>query len=55
MYCYFLDISMDEIDYGTVYIKFKGQIDEKKSEQIIKDLKAAIQMTWGVKVEDAKE
>ena len=46
---------MDQIDYGTLYIKYKGHVDEDKAEEIVKDLKEAIQKTWGVKVEDAKE
>ena len=46
---------MDQIDYGTLYIKYKGHVDEATSDEIAKDLKAAIEKTWGVKVEDAKE
>ena len=47
-YCYMLDLSMDQIDYGTIYIKYKTNISKSEASTIYRDLKNAIPNDWGV-------
>ena len=43
-----LDLSMDQIDYGTIYIKYKTNISKSEASTIYRDLKNAIPNDWGV-------
>ena len=53
-YCYLLDMSMDQIDYGTIYIKYKSDIDQKVKSSINKELKKANPNDWGVDITKEK-
>ena len=49
-YCYLLDMSMDQIDYGTVYIRYKSDIEQEVKSSIYRDLKKANPNDWGVEI-----
>ena len=41
---------MDQIDYNTIYIKFKDGVDQETRKQIIDDIKDAFVVWWGFSV-----
>ena len=43
-------MSMDQIGYGTIYIKYKSDIDQEVKSSIYQELKKANPNDWGVEI-----
>ena len=48
MYCYYLDLSMQQVDYRKIYIKLKEGYTEETQALIEKDLTEAFDVYWGI-------